>query len=248
MCRSRKIWFSVLAFFCATSFVEAASLCDPSEVASLNREVANIKAGYEEIEKKFDVEKNPLPDTVLDSEVEENYVGTYSIFKVFIINLSENFYIEVSNDYNHERYTYGYKDAKDGVVSFEWENLDKVTNFTIKVYTSDKTGCRDELIKTITVITPRLNEYYDYSLCKKVEEYSLCNKYVQYGEVDFQTFIKNITKHIENKEAAERKKEEDEDFVKKYGFALIVGAIVIVGITTGVVVVIVRKHRSSDKI
>lgn len=248
MCRFRKICFSILAFLFMMPYAAAASSCDVTEIAELNREVVNVKGSYEEIEKEFDLEKNPLPDDILDSEEEETYVGTYSIFKVSIINLSENFYIEVSNDYNRDRYTYEYKDTQDGMVSFEWGHLDKVTNFTVKVYTSDKTGCRDELIKTITITTPRLNEYYDYSLCSQAEGYYLCDKYVQYGEVDFQTFIRNVTRHIENKETAEKEKEDNEDFVKKHGVALLVGAIVVVGITAGVVVVIVRKRRSSDKI
>ena len=66
-------------------------------------------------------------------EIISYYLDKYNYFKVSIINISENFYVEISNDYNRDKLVYQYKDTQDGVITFDWKNLDKVTTFTVKV-------------------------------------------------------------------------------------------------------------------
>ncbi len=249
MCRFKKICFSLLAFlFMASDGKAASSMCEAKEIAELNREVVNIKGSFEEAEGELNPSEFPIPDEILGTEAEADYVGKYNYFKVSIINISENFYVEISNDYNRDKLVYQYKDTQDGVITFDWKNLDKVTTFTVKVYSSDQTNCPDELYRTITISLPRYNEFYDYTLCERASDYYLCEKYVDYGEVDFGTFVSNITRHIEQKEKEEEEEAKKEDFVSKHKTILIINGVIVVVITGVVVAVIIKKRRSSDNV
>ena len=255
MRRLRKFSFTVFTFLFATIGVQAASMCDVSEVADLNREVVNIKGNFEEKEGTLDPTEFPPPDSVLSDGTEDEYVGTYNYFQISIVNLSERFYVEVSNDYNREVKTFYYSDAKDGVVTFDWENINAVTKFTIKIYSSDKTGCGGELYRTTTVTTPRRNEYYDYGICSVAEGYYLCDKYVTYPEVEFSTFIDRVTRYVDSKENENNPNGDNDSWIEKTGnfigehkvIFIVCGVALIIAMGV-VVAVIVKKHRSSDEV
>ena len=69
--------------------------------------------------------------------------------KISIINLTEKFYLKITNDYNDEVWNYSYKDSQDGRINIEWDDLSEVTTFTIKIYSSEQTGCKGESYKTL---------------------------------------------------------------------------------------------------
>lgn len=228
-------------------------MCDVSEIAELNREVVNIKGNYEEAEGVLDPSEYVIPDTIIGTPEESEFVGKYDYFKISIMNLNEKFYIEVTNDYNKDKLTFNYNDSKDGVVTFDWKNIDEITKFTVKIYASDKTGCRGELYRTYTITTPRINVYHGRAICEGIEEYYLCQKYVNYDEVDYNTFMERTSNYIKS---LEEKNKSDEDswldktgnFVSEHKTAFIIGAVGLIIVAGVVVAVIMKKHRSSDEI
>lgn len=251
MCTFRRILFSGLVFLLSGNIVNAASRCDTTTTANLNREVVNIKANYEEKEREVTLTDDMQSDECLTTGNCTPLIENY--FQVNILNLTENFYIEVINDVSKEKMTYTSANAVDGVVSFEWNNLLDVTTFTIKVYSSEATGCAGEAFRTLYVTLPRLNEFYDYSVCSLLPDYYLCQKYVSFDEVDFEVFSKGIDKKLA--EMADNSSDKDNDgnkdkwfdnttdFIKEHKVAFIAGGIILVAAISVVVVVIIRKRR-----
>lgn len=251
MRRLKAMFLTVVTFMFATTFVNAASRCDATEAANLNREVVNIKASYEEAEGVLDPDEYLRPPAIEGEE----YDYTYNYFKITIMNITENFYIEVTNDQNNQKLRFDYSDSEDGVVTFDWEGLSEVTNFTIKVYASNNTKCSGETYRTVYLTTPRYNSYYNYAICNEASDYYMCQKYVSFKDVDYYTFMESVNKYIEKKEQedSEKEAEKNDNFLKKAGnfiaehkTAFIVSGVVVVVVAGVAVTVIIRKRRSSE--
>ncbi|MEG1648075.1 MAG: hypothetical protein RR325_04860 [Bacilli bacterium] len=249
----RLLFMLIITFF--ISNVDATSKCEYKEQAELNSMVANIKTSYEEKEGILDRNEYPIPDSILGTPEEETYVGKYNYFGVNIINLTNKFYIVVSNNVNQEIKTFNYSDAKEGIISFDWSELSIVTTFTLKVYSSNETNCDGELYRTIYLTTPRINEYYGYDLCEGANDYYLCQKYVTFNTVSFEAFEKQINDY-KNEEKTNNDKNDKENkdkwyvsvsnFVKEHKVIFIVSGVSLVVISGVVIAVIVKKRRSSD--
>ncbi len=263
MQRLKKLMFAVLISVMCLSSVNAARSCSTSEKAELNKILPNIKANYEEKQKvpvvnENESEEGGFTDGGAEEQVEggiyEEQIQYY--FDIVVTNLTEQFYLEISNSSDDEVKTFNYSDSKDGIVTYSWEYLDEVTTFTIKVFTSDKTGCPGTLQKTLTIRTPRFNEYYDSPSCKEVPEFNLCQKYVTYGSMENAEFERRIEEYInskniikENPEKEEQEKatwEKIKEFVSNNKYYFIGGGVVLV-VGAGVVIgLVVKKRRSNE--
>lgn len=157
--------------------VNAASLCDYNEQAELNSKAANVNVSYEVINSTTEFE-----DGTADTRV----------FKIQILNVTEDFYVLIKNDVTKEEKTYYSTDAKDGAISFIWDYAETVTNFTIQVYTTNKTNCADEKYKTIYLTTPRYNEYYNIESCQDLSEFYLCQEFVTFSEISRDKFLAQL--------------------------------------------------------
>lgn len=255
MSRFSKAVFSSLIFLLGMNIVSAASKCDVSTTADLNREVVNIKASYEEKEKIMDPSVYTIPDEQLYEDMEQAVIELKQYyFQINILNLSENFYIEVSNDVSGPIGRYDSSKAVNGVISIDWTNLSKVATFTIKVYASNATGCGGELYRTIYLTIPRYNDYSEYVVCNTLTDYYLCQKYVTFDEVDFGVFSSNVEKKLEEVEEDKKLTDTDDEdkwytsawnFIKEHNVAFIIGGISLIVIAGGVAIVIIRNRRRS---
>lgn len=251
MSKYKYALFSILAFGLFTLSVSAAT-CDYSERAELNSEVSNITANYEVI--TIELEDSVPPDAMLGTEDEEGYVSTSDALQVNILNLTENVYAVVTNNYNDEELIYRYSDTDNGNVAIVWETLSELVTFTIKIYSSDATGCADTLLRTLRVSLPRYNDYAaTYSLCKQVPDYYLCQRYVYYDEVSFGEFIERVTAEIERVEQEAEENQEDlpwyeeiGNFISENRTPIIIGVVSIIIIAGVIVVIVIRRRRRSE--
>mgnify|MGYP006868527612 CR=1 FL=1 len=74
--------------------------CGYETQAKLNSEAATIKAIYEEVQKEMDRNLYMCGDGV------DECTEYYSVFKISILNLSENFYVKVTSDNNFNKTFY----------------------------------------------------------------------------------------------------------------------------------------------
>ena len=170
---------------------------------------------------------------------------------------TEKFYVEIQNDYDKKKTTYGYDDTTDEILSFDWENVyENPVTFTIKVYSSDKTGCEGELYRTITLKIPRYNTYSHETICAQYSDNELCKEWVMYNEIDFETFQSQINEYVDKeyqKLQANIGKEINgswwkklKEFVSDNKYYFIGGGAVLIVAAGVAVVVIVKRKRSMD--
>jgi len=237
-----------LTIFSSMTIVNAASKCSYDEQAKLNNEVANIKVSYEEATRK----------TGNFAEQEDGQVVeiVYDIFKISIYNLTEDYYVKITNDYNNEIKYIRYSDTKSGVGVYEWDHLDKVTNFKIMVYSSNKTNCPNEEYRILDLVTPKYNFYSTSAMCVGNEDFYLCQKYVaEADDIDITTFETKLSSFLETKEADKDGDGIPDDEQQSFGEKIhsfikdnkitirIISTIIVVGGVVAIVMVI-KKRRS----
>ena len=239
--KKKLISLLLLLLLLANLNVNAVSGCSYKEQANLNSEAAQIKVKYEE--------KTGLMDPSLYNcgEAGEGCSVEYPMFGITILNMSENFYIEVTSDKGYkEIFTYG--SVKDGIITFDHKDVDNVTNYTFNVYSSGKTGCPTEKYRVIHLTTPKLNSYYNSVECNDNSEFYLCQKYLTDDEPRYDSFIKQLTSYEEQKAKEEEKSNRSVlqkifDFVDNHKALIgVTTTFVVIGV---VAVVIVKKRKES---
>ena len=241
--------FSFLFLHCSVS----AATCGYEEKAKLNNEIANVKASYEIKERILDKSEYGVPGIYIGTEFEDTYEAKTDYIEASVLNITENMYLDIVDDYNKERKIYSYNDSKDGKVTFEWHDIKQMVTFKIKVYASSNTGCEGTLLKTISLKLPRFNEFSDYSICNNFPDYYLCQRYVTYEEVSYSTFFTNMTEEAEKKYQEELEKEKEKDkwynklgkFISDHKVAFIVGGVVLIVAGGGTAFIIIERRRRS---
>lgn len=234
---------SLFAFAIFTSKVNA-SKCDSEQLVKINQDAAGVKVSY-------DVESEEVtdPNVVGYSDTGATYPVLRSRFKVKIVNVTDNLYIKVTNAVDGSVKTFTSKDAVDGVISFTWNKLNKVTDLKVEVYTSQATECPNENISTNHVLLPMYNNYSSYKVCENHPDEKICQEYVTEEVTD--TDYKRLADKYEKEDAKEAEKEIKEKnkktftkFIEKNKKGIIIGGsiIVVLGVVTTAVVIIKRKR------
>ena len=154
---------------------------------------------------------------------------------------------KVTSDNNFNK-TFYYKDAQDGIISFELSDLTKVNTFTFNVYNTDKSGCSQKLNRTFYLTTPRLNEYYNFNICEEIPDYYMCQKFVTYEDKVLTDFI-HVTNEYKDKKIAEEEELNKNFFEKLWSFIkdnktiFITSTVVIITIGIGTVIIIKKKRK-----
>lgn len=239
------IIFALLLTFC---YVNVGAVSCPYNVThDLNTEVSHIKIKYEVKEKTFDFGVSGC-----DGDPESCNV-TYEYFDVSILNMSENFYVVVKNNYNNETKKLYFKDAdKDGVVHFEHPYIMEKVTYTLTFYATDKTGCYGNKIKSYTKAFPRKNLYYFEELCDDIPNAEVCQKFVFYDEIEFKNFYNIATAEIEEKNGGKRGNVDDRNVLDKIIDFVVDNKWIFIGGAAGAVVVgfaisFNRKRKQDEK-
>ena len=114
----KKCLAIMLSLICIPNIVNAASSCTYAEQNELYQKAANIKPKVEIVQETLHFN---------DGDVDAD------IFQISVLNITEDFYVVITNNYNSETKTLTYSDVTDGVATYTWRNIDAVTNFTYKV-------------------------------------------------------------------------------------------------------------------
>lgn len=238
--KGTSIILSLILLICP-SIVKAASSCSYSEQAKLNDLVANVKASYEYIE-RLSAEKAIDPDSGEEMDDWED------IFKISVINITEDIYITVSNDVTGFEATYKYEDTNNGVVEFEQKDLTKVSEYEINVY-SNNNNCAGELYRTFKLRTPMLNGFSNIAICNSYPNYYYCQEFLDTDvEIDYEKFYEGLESYQElhKEEIPEETIEENKllKFYKEHALAIniVAGAIVVIGVAT--TVILIKRKRS----
>jgi len=230
------------------SFVHAA--CESKEMNELNSLAVKVKTSYEIIKKEVVVDETFNPPDGLTEEEMENYVPTENYFKIYISNVTEDLYVVVTNKNTDEEKTYTYSDAVNGTISFEVKESIEIVNYTIAVYSSDKTGCPNKKLHTLRITTPMYNNFSESKLCKGIEEFYLCHEYltVKTSFEGFDILTEQYRAGQLNEDGTKKPEEKKEEgffgFIKEHKGTVIITSVVVIALGGLATVIIVKKQRS----
>lgn len=209
--------------------------CSYTAKADAMKKAANVKVDYEVVEEKQEYEEGST---------------TNEYFKITILNISKEIYVEVSNDVNNQSRTYTYDDTDNGIITFNWEENEVKTNFTIKVYASDYSNCKGDLLKTIKFTTPHYNDFYNRAICADMTDFYLCQKYISTDNVDESMFISKIDSfkkgEINNEGEEQPNKKEEKGFFAKYKWYIIGTLGVVIVVATTLTIIDIKKQREQS--
>ena len=170
-----KICLITLSLFLITSLkVEAYEACTQSEMERLKELAKNVefKPSYE-ISYVDDENKN----------VEVNY-------KIQIINFDSDLRIEYTSKYEEEDTLKS--DTK------EITNLADGDKLTFKIYSYTTNLCTDEILKTVNVDLPKVNDYYYFNKekCDDNKDFKYCKEFMNTDDLDFEDIDKEFEEYL----------------------------------------------------
>ena len=244
----KVLFFSIIVFLLGVPSVVA--VCTSEENNTLNRLASNVTVDYETLTEEYQLGENDNPPDGLTPEELDEYVATRKIIMIYISNITEDLYVTVRNDNTYETVTYTYADAENGVISIRKEDISEITNYTITVYTSEATNCRDTRLRTMYLTTPMYNYFTNYSACEGAEDFYLCYEYLSVPGVTESRFLELVDRYkagqINNEgEEVPDEEETEQGFLQfiQDNIVLTVVIVVVVIAAVGVVVVIIIKRR-----
>jgi hypothetical protein len=241
----------ILCVFLVAKDVNATSSCSYEDQANLNSTSANVKLNYNVETELVDKSQYIVPDSIAGTEEESTYELSTYYFKVSVLNVTDKIYVVIKNNQDNNQIRINYGDTTDGSYSFNWTNLENVTNLTANIYSSASTSCPDELYQTMYLTLPRYNENQFDDICNNYPDYYLCQKFVTYDSISYDDFLSKMNSYDNQQTESETNQENTNltvwqkilNFISNNKVYFIAGiVIVLMGATT---VIILKKRRSS---
>lgn len=243
MRKNAKYILATLLLLCVTTSVNAEE-CDYAKQVELNNEASTVKAIYEETEIDTGMTTYYIDEET--EEVDESKIIplTEKGFTVKILNITENIYVHVSNDYDNTEKDYYYKDTDNGVLVLNSFASDNVYNYKITVR-GNSDGCSGKELRNITLMVPKYNEFSQLSACDEYPDFQYCQKFTSSMEEitisEFQKKLDEYKKNNKSQTAIEREiKEKNDEEKNKKMIIIAVVCLIVVGVATSVI--IIRKR------
>lgn len=190
----------------------------------------------------IDLKAECLTDTeVIKNSIDSIYQLNYDVDKGFYFYITtypidDRVYIKIKGDGIEE--TKGFLDAKNQVISVERYYIYEKVEYTVEIY-SNMEGCKDELIKTISVTTPKYNNYRDSNVCEFNKEYKLCQPFEDTSKISEDELERQVKEYESNKNKTSLEKAIEK--VKEYYIYILIPVILIGGIYTYKIIKIKQK-------
>ncbi len=211
--------------------------CSYQDQLNLNSKAANVRTNYE------------LKTDRIEYEDGVSYV---EYFVIHILNVTNETYVELSNNVEDGSKIYHYSDTTDGNVDIIWTKTEDIANFTVKVYAESGTACSGDLLKTSRFTMPKYNGYYNRAICEEIPDFYLCQKYISVETVDESEFVSKVEGYINgtvNKDGEKVEEKEDKkgilEFINKNKW-YIIGAAGVIGVGVGVFVYLKKTKKQRE--
>lgn len=250
MKKFRALMFALVLFFFSSNVY---AVCDATEENALNSLAANVQTSQEIVQVEVPIDENFNPPDGLTEEEEENYVPYQNYFRIYISNITEDLYVIVTDKNTGEKTTYTYQDAVNGTITFDEKVYIFITNYTIEVYSSDKTNCPNTKLNTLYVTTPMYNSYSESAVCDGIEDFYLCHEYlsVSIDNITYNDFLSLADQyragHIDDNGEEIVQDDTNDGFVQFLKDNIVVVIIVVVVIVAAgglITFVVIKKQRS----
>ena len=218
--------------------------CSTQEIIELQRAASQIKTGY------------------TYKEV-ENYTMLNNVsveFTISVYNITSDIYIDVFGILGEAKRTLTVNNSSNGVANIYNLPSQSQNEYTLQIK-SNKTNCKDKIILSKKIITPKYNEFSQISECKDYPKFALCQKFYNtnattedfYNKLDsYIESLEELKKQKEEEKKKEQKKEDKSSIFKqikkivninKKAIAVIILSIIGVCLIIGIIRMIIRKRK-----
>lgn len=244
--RFKKLFLLAIVFL-TPNLVNAESACTYEQQAELNNIVANVKASYEVVDiyagKIMDIDNvTNSPDGLIDYYIKG--------FNINILNITDDVYVQVSNNYDGNVQTFREENTNDGIATFQTRNKDRLITYTFSIY-SNKYSCVGEKFREFTITTPMYNQHSELQTCVENPDFYYCQQFISSDNISFDEFISKINDYKKEQEVKKQEEEEkNKSFIEKLKefyqnnkvIVYSIGVIIVAGVAT--TVILVKKKRS----
>lgn len=152
------------------------SKCNIFDQHKYKKGAKKIKINYEKIEKEVGYDET-TGETIKDK-----------VFKINLSNISDNYYVEIYNDYTKKTEKLEIKENK---ASYETIYSKDIIKYTINIKTK-KGKCKDELYLSKTVTLPVINNYINFKECEDNKKYKYCKEEIYESLPSIDEFYKGV--------------------------------------------------------
>jgi len=167
--RKIKLIICFILFACIAKVNVSALSCSNAVTKDLGQIAAYVKASYEVID------SSTVKELVIGEDKTTYYTPNFN-FLISIYNITNDIYVEITDDVTNQNITVHYSDTDDGVYTFSNEDFGKIYTYTIKVLSAND-DCYGEKVRTLTLVKPRYNAFSEYTYCKTSSSI-YCQKFV----------------------------------------------------------------------
>lgn len=231
-----KLFIIIITLFMMSPNVYAQN-CSYEDRARLNELAGKVTINYEIIEHEEEIEFES-PDT---GEILSRVKTDYSL-KVSIYNITDELYVNETNDANDESKDILYSMTQNGVYSYNVDDFENIVKYTYRVRSAHK-DCFDIGLNSFNFTKPKYNMYSHYGFCVGNENLPYCQRFITEDlnlsppEVRYK-----VSEAIKEKETEEKKTSNEVlEFIKEYYIYFTGGTVIIAGVVVGYI--IVRKRR-----
>ena len=228
--KKKKWLFVFLILFFGITRVNAE--CDNAKIVELSKQANNIQTNYEVKEEEF-----PLANENESESGEDSYVLNFVYLNVY--NITQDIYVKIydkESEYNEEIH---FDDTDNGTYTLKIENVNKIKNFSIDVYSEDP--CTVDLLRKVSITTPMHNELHDLSACEGSEAY-YCEEWTTV-EVN-ETPESVVQKEMKNGSREEVEEPGQSFWEKNKGIIIGVGIFALIAMAIGVGFTMIKRKRS----
>ena len=163
------------------------SKCSTELIKKLSDEAKKIKMNYKEKAIQADLYET-------DDDSGENFYTYDHVWNVTFDNVSDNFYLKITNDSNDTVKTITKDTLQDGKWSFDTEVDDDVVTYTISVI-SNPEGCKEQVFRKFELKALIFNVWSNSSKCSVYKDFKYCQRWTDEDTVTIDKFESELAKY-----------------------------------------------------
>lgn len=161
-------------------------------------------------------------------------------FKLIFNNVSKDFNINITNDYDKEEITLTEKDIKDGKVTYTTTKIEEKVTYSVKIFIANS-SCKDILIRQFDYVTPKFNQYSKLIVCKDNNN-PKCDKYADTSSIGLEDFIEEV-----KNDQRDQKGNKDNTSKNQKNKFIIISVVVGILAVIGVIILVMKRGNKNEK-
>lgn len=163
--------------------------CSNDLIKQLTKEAKKIEMEYKDktIRSEFPIEE-------AEEANDENLYSFQYVWTVFFKNMTDNFYLKITNDKTDEVKTITKDTLVDGKWQFDTEQTGEVITYTISVI-SNVDNCNEQVFRKFELKALIYNAWHTFSKCSVFPEFKYCQKWTDENLISLNKFNSELKKY-----------------------------------------------------